>query len=81
LLINGVDVEFRTKDGSIAGRKATVIDFANPSNNDWIAVNQFTISEGQHTRRPDVMLFVNGLPLVVLELKVSVAQESGDVHG
>ena len=40
-----------------------------PHNNDWLAVNQFTVSEGQHTRRPDVVLFVNGLPLAVIELK------------
>jgi type I restriction enzyme R subunit len=46
-----------------------VIDFAVPDNNDWLAVNQFTVSEGQHTRRPDVVLFVNGLPLAVIELK------------
>ena len=46
-----------------------VIDFDDPSANDWLAVNQFTVAEGQHTRRPDVVLFVNGLPLAVFELK------------
>jgi type I restriction enzyme R subunit len=46
-----------------------VIDFDDPSNNDWLAVNQFSITENKHTRRPDVVLFVNGLPLAVLELK------------
>ena len=69
LLIDGVTVEYRRKDGSIAGAQASVIDFANPGNNDWLAVNQFTVAEGQHTRRPDVVLFVNGLPLAVIELK------------
>ena len=49
--------------------RALVIDFENPRNNDWVAVNQFTVSEGQHSRRPDVVLFVNGLPLAVIELK------------
>jgi type I restriction enzyme R subunit len=69
MLVDGVNVEYRRKDGSIAGAQARVIDFAVPENNDWLAVNQFTVSEGQHTRRPDVVLFVNGLPLAVIELK------------
>ncbi len=69
MLINGVPVEYRRADGSIAGAQATVIDFDTPDNNDWLAVNQFTVAEGQHTRRPDVVLFVNGLPLAVVELK------------
>jgi type I restriction enzyme R subunit len=69
MLVDGVTVEYRRKDGSIAGAQARVIDFDAPVNNDWLAVNQFTVSEGQHTRRPDVVLFVNGLPLAVIELK------------
>ncbi len=69
MLVDGVNVEYRRKDGSIAGAQARVIDFDKPENNDWLAVNQFTVSEGQHTRRPDVVLFVNGLPLAVIELK------------
>ncbi|MCJ7484050.1 MAG: type I restriction endonuclease subunit R [Thermodesulfovibrionales bacterium] len=69
LLVNGVTVEYRRKDGRIAGAQAWVLDFDNPENNDWLAVNQFTVVEGQNIRRPDVMLFVNGIPLVVIELK------------
>ena len=69
LLVNGVTVEYRRKDGSIAGAQARLIDFDLPDNNDWAAVNQFTVCEGQHTRRPDVVLFVNGLSLAVIELK------------
>ncbi|MDA8119654.1 MAG: type I restriction endonuclease subunit R, partial [Gammaproteobacteria bacterium] len=69
MLVDGVTVEYRRKDGSIAGAQARVIDFEKPDNNDWLAVNQFTVSEGQHTRRPDVVVFVNGLPLAVIELK------------
>lgn len=69
MLVDGVTVEYRRMDGSIAGAQARVIDFDTPANNDWLAVNQFTVSEGQHTRRPDVVLFVNGLPLAVIELK------------
>lgn len=69
MLVDGVTVEYRRKDGTIAGAQARVLDFEVPDNNDWLAVNQFTVSEGQHTRRPDVILFVNGLPLAVIELK------------
>src|SRR5438094_5982179 len=69
MLVDGVTVEYRRKDGSIGGTQARVIDFDAPDNNDWLAVNQFTVSDGQHTRRPDVVLFINGLPLAVIELK------------
>ena len=69
MLVNGVTVEYRGNDGAIRGDQAQVVDFDDPDNNDWLAVNQFTISENQNTRRPDVVLFVNGLPLGVIELK------------
>ena len=69
MLVDGVTVEYRRNDGTIAGAQARIIDFDTPANNDWLAVNQFTVSEGQHTRRPDVVVFVNGLPLAVIELK------------
>ncbi len=69
LIVDGVDVEYRAKDGRIVGDKVWLIDFENIEANDWLAVNQFTLIEGRHNRRPDVILFVNGLPLAVLELK------------
>src|SRR5450759_1147192 len=69
MLVDGITVEYRRADGSIAGAQARVLDFDTPENNDWLAVNQFTVVEGQHTRRPDVVLFVNGLPIAVIELK------------
>lgn len=69
MLVDGITVEYRRQDGSIAGTQARIIDFDNADTNDWLAVNQFTISEGQHTRRPDIVLFVNGLPFAVIELK------------
>ena len=78
MLVEGVTVEYRRIDGSIAGAQARVLDFEAPDNNDWLAVNQFTVAEGQHTRRPDVVLFVNGLPLVVIELK-NPADENADI--
>src|SRR2546423_15316222 len=77
-LDDGARVKYRRKDGSIAGAQARVIDFDDPDNNDWLAVNQFTVAEGQHTRRPDVVVFLNGLPLAVIELKNS-ADENADV--
>ena len=69
MLVDGVSVEYREQDGSIRGDQAKVIDFDNPWNNDWLAVNQFTVTESGHERRPDIVLFVNGMPLGVIELK------------
>jgi type I restriction enzyme R subunit len=69
MLVDGVTVEYRRSDGSIAGAQALAIDFDVPERNDWLAVNQFSVAEEQHLRRPDVVLFVNGLPLAVIELK------------
>ncbi len=69
MLVDGAPVQTRNKDGSFSWVQARFIDFDKPDNNDWLAVNQFTVAEGQHTRRPDVVLFVNGLPLAVIELK------------
>jgi type I restriction enzyme R subunit len=80
MLVDGVTVEYRRKDGSIAGAQARVIDFDTPNNNDWLAVNQFTVKEGQQTRRLDVVLFVNGLPLAVIELK-NPADENATIWG
>ena len=76
LLVDGIEVEYRRPDGSIAGAPARLLDFDDPSNNDWLAVNQFTVAEGQHTRRPDVVVFVNGLPLAVIELKNSADENA-----
>ena len=70
MLRDGVPVEYRRDDGSIAGDHVRLIDFDNPEANDWLAVNQFTVIEGQHNRRPDIVVFVNGLPLGVIELKI-----------
>ena len=56
-------------DGAIRGAQAQLIDFDDPDNNDWLAVNQFTVVENKHNRRPDIVIFVNGLPLGVVELK------------
>ncbi|HWG89984.1 MAG TPA: type I restriction endonuclease subunit R [Candidatus Thermoplasmatota archaeon] len=68
-LRDGVDVDVHGADGRLRGEKVWLFDFENPDNNDWLVVNQFTMKEGAHTRRPDVVVFVNGLPLAVIELK------------
>ena len=81
MLVDGVTVEYRRKDGSIAGAQARVLDFDDPDNNDWLAVNQFTVVEGQNNRRPDVVLFVNGLPLAVIELKNAADENADDLGG
>ncbi len=69
MLRDGVDVEYARPDGSAKHDKAWLLDFSNVAKNDWLAVNQFTVLEGQHNRRPDIVVFVNGLPLALIELK------------
>lgn len=69
MLVDGVDVEYRRADGRIAGDKVRLIDFDNIDHNDFLAVNQFTVVENGINRRADIVLFINGLPLVLIELK------------
>jgi type I restriction enzyme R subunit len=69
-LRDGVPVEYRREDGSIAGDHVRLIDFDNADANDWLAVNQFTVIESQNNRRPDIVVLVNGLPLAIIELKI-----------
>ena len=69
MLVNGVTVEYRNDDGAIQGAQAKVIDFDDAAANDLLAVSQFTVTENRNTRRADVVLFVNGLPLGIIELK------------
>ena len=78
MLVAGVKVEYRTAGGAIRGDQAAVIDYANPAANDFLAVNQVTVTERERTRRPDIVLFVNGLPLGVIELK-NPADEEADI--
>jgi len=77
-LVNGVTVEYRHADGHIAGAQVWAIDFVNPDNNDWLAVNQFTVTENKNKRRPDVVLFLNGIPVALVELK-NAADETATV--
>ena len=69
MLVDGVTVEYRDADGAVRGAQVSVLDYENPANNDCLAVNQFTVVEGEHERRPDIVLFLNGLPLGLIELK------------
>ncbi len=75
MLTDGISVEYRI-DGEIRGAQAWVLDFEDPENNDWLAVNQFTVNENRRVRRPDIVLFVNGLPLAVIELKNAAAENA-----
>jgi len=81
MLVNGIEVDYKAEDGHMVSGRAYVVDFDTPDNNDWLAVNQYTVVAGaivgaihesplqSHNRRPDVVIFVNGLPLAVIELK------------
>ncbi|NRB16491.1 MAG: type I restriction endonuclease subunit R [Rhodobacteraceae bacterium] len=78
LLVDGVDVEYRRADGTIKGDKVRLIDFSNPTNNDLTVTNQFTVVESGHNRRPDIVAFINGLPVAVIELK-NAANENATI--
>ena len=80
MAVDGVTVEYRDERGAVRGAQVQVFDFETPSNNDWLAVNQLTVIESNHERRPDVVLFVNGLPLAVVELK-NPADEDATLRG
>ena len=69
MLVDGVAVEYRAVGGAIRGAQVRVIDFDEPDANTWTAINQFTVTESGNTRRPDIVVFVNDLPLAVIELK------------
>ena len=69
MLVDGVGVEYRDPGGRVRGAQVRVVDFDSPEANFWFVVSQFTVEEDQHTRRPDIVVFVNGLPLAIIELK------------
>jgi type I restriction enzyme R subunit len=69
MFTDGIDVEYKDDTGRVIGDKVWLADLDNPDKNDWLVVNQFTVVEGQNNRRPDIVFFLNGLPLGVIELK------------
>jgi type I restriction enzyme R subunit len=69
MLVEGISVEYVRADGSVGGVQVRVVDYEHPASNDWVAVNQFTVVDGQHERRLDIVIFLNGLPVAVIELK------------
>ena len=75
MLTEGVSVSVH-KEGAERGELVWLVDFDNPLNNDFTVVNQYTIVENSHNKRPDILLFVNGLPLVVIELKNAVDENA-----
>lgn len=75
MITDGIDVSYRLANGEIKYTQAQLFDFEKPLNNDFAAVSQFTIIENKREKRPDVIVFVNGLPLVVIELKSASNQE------
>ena len=77
-LSDGVDVQFRSKTGEIKSDNIQLVDFANNENNDLLAVSQLTVTSNRNHRRPDVVLYLNGLPIAVFELK-NPASDEGDV--
>ena len=79
MLTEGVDVKFGIGEGKTKGDKVWLIDFSIVENNEFLAVNQYTILENHNNKRPDIVLLVNGLPLVVVELK-NAADENADVQ-
>ncbi len=78
LLTEGIPVSKRVDDND-RGDRVWLIDFKNPSNNDFVVANQFTVVENNNNKRPDVILFINGIPLVVIELK-NAADENATIH-
>ncbi len=76
MIRDDVDVEYTRADGSIAGDHARLVDFADPLANNWLAVNQFTVIEAQRNRRPDIVVFINGIPLGLIELKNAADEDA-----
>lgn len=75
-LCKGVNVEYLRADGTIGYDAVCVVDFDEPNNNDWLVVNQLTITEGGRKRRPDLVVFLNGLPIAVIELKNAASENA-----
>ena len=80
-LINGIEIEDYDDEGQSIVEIVKIVDFEHPQNNDFLAVNQFTVVNGDYTKRPDIVLFINGLPIIVIELKNSTNETVGVEDG
>lgn len=80
-LINGIEIEDYDNEGQSIVKIVKIVDFEHSQNNDFLAVNQFTVVNGDYTKRPDIVLFINGLPIVVIELKNSTNETVGVEDG
>ncbi|EVI62169.1 MULTISPECIES: type I restriction endonuclease subunit R [Staphylococcus] len=80
-LINGVEIEDYDEKGQSIVEIVKIVDFEHPQNNDFLAINQLTVVNGDYTKRPDIVLFINGLPIVVIELKNSTNETVGVEDG
>ena len=80
-LINGIEIEDYDDEGQSIVEIVKIVDFEHPQNNDFLAVNQLTVVNGDYTKRPDIVLFINGLPIVVIELKNSTNETVGVEDG
>jgi len=75
MITQGVKVESKDRDGEMRGKIAKVFDFKNPQNNEFLIINQFAIQGMENIRRPDVVIFINGIPVSIFELKSPTAEE------
>jgi type I restriction enzyme R subunit len=76
MLRDGIEVEYPRPDGTVAGDHVLLVDFQSVAANDWLVVNQYTVIEGQNNRRPDIVVFINGLPLGLIELKNAADEDA-----
>lgn len=76
MLRDGVEVEYARADGSLAGDRVRLVDFVEVQANDWLVVNQFAVVEGQHHRRADIVVYLNGLPIGLIELKNAADEDA-----
>lgn len=80
LLVHGVPVEYRGRDGNVRTVHLRLIDFDDPEGNDWVVVNQFSVAGAARFRRPDLVVFVNGIPIAVIELKSATDRDATLTH-
>lgn len=78
-LTDGIDVDYHNIDGRIVGDKVWLVDTDDPKNNEFLVINQFTVVENQNNRRPDILIFLNGIPIGVVELK-NPADENATIY-